>query len=252
MRLVAAIGGGVQSARVLRCATCVAGLFGAELQAAHVGEADAGRAARVAQAHGVPLQQLDGAVATALDELAAAPDVAGLVVGMGTPTAEDRPVGEIALALMAKLPGVLVLVPEDGHASYDIRRVLVALDGTAETALALERVVGTLGPDGVEVIPLHVIEPGAAPPYADQPHHWSAAFAEEFAARHPWTRTGAGTELRAGDPAARVVDAITELHPDLVALAWHQRLVPGHAAVVRRTLTECAVPLLLVPVGPGA
>jgi len=34
---------------------------------------------------------------------------------------------------------------------------------------------------------------------------------------------------------------------DMIALAWSQRLDPGRAAAVRRTILEAKVPVMLVP-----
>lgn len=150
---------------------------------------------------------------------------------------------------MAQLPGVLVMVPAGGRHARPIRRVLVALDGSREMAAALDQVIHIVRSRAVEVVVLNVIDPASGRPYADQPHHWSAAFAKEFHARHAPSHDVV-VELRCADPAARVLDTATETDADLVAHAWHQRLQTGRAEVVRRAVAEGRLPVLLVPVGP--
>ncbi|ATL69319.1 hypothetical protein CRH09_27220 [Nocardia terpenica] len=40
----------------------------------------------------------------------------------------------------------------------------------------------------------------------------------------------------------------TTIQADLIILGWSQRLEPGHAPTVRRTVTEATVPVMLIPV----
>lgn len=248
MRLIVAIDGSDSDA-VLEHAASVAEAFGADLDAVHIGHEHDERATRTAGDHGVPLRLLDGPVAPMLRRLAADEDVLGTVIGTGAPTPDGLPAGSLATDLMAQLPGVLVMVPADGRRARPIRRVLVALDGSPETAAALDQVIHTVRSGAVEMVVLHVIDPASVPPYADQPHHWSAAFAKEFHARHAPSEDVV-VELRCGDPAARVLDTAEQTDADLVALAWHQRLQTGRAEVVRRAVAEGRLPVLLIPVDP--
>jgi nucleotide-binding universal stress UspA family protein len=54
-------------------------------------------------------------------------------------------------------------------------------------------------------------------------------------------------ELRHGAAAEHVVQVADAEQADMIALAWSQRLDPGRAAAVRRTILEAEVPVMLIP-----
>ena len=62
---------------------------------------------------------------------------------------------------------------------------------------------------------------------------------------------GARLELRSGTAAEHVAKVAGDEQADMIALAWSQRLEPGCAAAVRRTILEAQVPVMLVPMPAG-
>jgi nucleotide-binding universal stress UspA family protein len=58
------------------------------------------------------------------------------------------------------------------------------LDGTPQTARALEHALAVAARGDVEIILLHVTENGAIPAFSDQVQHETDAFGDEFIARY--------------------------------------------------------------------
>ncbi len=250
MKIVAAINGTDVSGPVLDFAVRAADILGADVEAVHVSPEPDDEAERAVRERQVPLRRLDGPVAATLRTVARASDVAALVVGARDLPHGRRPAGHVTQELMTSLPGALVIVPPSAREARPIRRVLVALDGRPESAVALAPIIHAAAHADLEVIVVHVLDPQQAPPYADQPHHFSEAFAREFRARHV-PSVNVAIELRAGDPPDRLLDAAKELDADLVALAWSQILTPDRAAVVQNAVADGELPVLLVPLATG-
>jgi nucleotide-binding universal stress UspA family protein len=250
MKVLAAVDGDTSTGSILDVAGGIAGLLGAGLEAVHVGDDVPAAAAGAARERGAPLRTVPGPEAGALGRAAQEPDVAALVVGARGLPHGPRPAGRVTEALMTSLPGPLVVVPPTTRAVRRLRRILVALNGSPEATDALRPVTRAALDAGLAVVVVHVFDPRAAPAFADQPHHWSEAYLQEFRARNV-VSADAEVHLRAGDPPERLLDAAKQLDADLIALAWSQTLAPGHAAVVRSAIAEGEIPVLLVPVGPA-
>ncbi len=62
---------------------------------------------------------------------------------------------------------------------------------------------------------------------------------------------GARLELRSGTAAEHVAKVAGAGQADMIVLAWSQRLDPGRAAAVRRTMLEAEVPVMLIPMPAG-
>jgi hypothetical protein len=124
--------------------------------------------------------------------------------------------------------------------------VLVPLDGTPEAAAAVAQTVGLFAGAGVDVVVLHVFDASTVPRFWDQAAHARRAWEEEFMTRF-CAQPGARLELRSGAAGQQVVDVAATEGVDLITLGWSQRLDPGRAQTVRRTVLEAAVPVMLVP-----
>jgi nucleotide-binding universal stress UspA family protein len=165
----------------------------------------------------------------------------------------DPSVSWLALAQSLRQP--LVVVPSGVPEEYAVRRVLVPLDGTAESASAVRQTVDLLAGEGVEIIVLHVFHAKNVPHFWDQASHAERDWSEEFKARF-CREHEVQLVLRAGTPGDRLLDAAVDERADLVVLGWSQRHSGGHAATVRGAVAETAVPIMLVPVaqasGPSA
>lgn len=158
-----------------------------------------------------------------------------------------------ALAQSRRQP--LVIVPSGVPEEYAVHRVLVPLDGTAESAEAVRQTVDLLAVEGVEVVVLHVFDAKNVPHFWDQAGHAERAWSQEFVARFCGPHD-VRLVLRAGTAGDRLLDAAIDERADLVVLGWSQQLAAGHARTVRRTVADTAVPVMLVPLlsmpGPSA
>lgn len=139
----------------------------------------------------------------------------------------------------------LLVVPE--HASLtpgSLTRVLVPLDGRAETAASVAGMAGRLRAGGVEVVAVHVFVSTTVPAFWDQAAHSHASWTAEFLRRNlPGARD---LGLRRGEPAEEVLAEAAASGIDLLLLGWSQNLVEGKAQIVRECLLHGSVPVLLV------
>jgi hypothetical protein len=139
----------------------------------------------------------------------------------------------------------VVLVPAEAQDQPPrIRRVLLPLDGTAQSAVA--ETAEQLACGGAELVVLHVFNIETVPRFWDQHARAGQAWGQEFLARY-CALPGARLELRSGAAADHVVKVAGAEQAGMIALAWSQRLEPGRALVVRRTVPDAGVPVLLVP-----
>jgi nucleotide-binding universal stress UspA family protein len=143
------------------------------------------------------------------------------------------------------VPGALV---EHGH--WQLKRALIPLDGTAESADAVTETVELLSDAGVELLVLHVFDAATVPRFWDHPGHADRVWQHEFLARF-CDRPGVRMQWRSGTPGEHVLDVAAAEHSDLIALGWSQRLDAGHARTVRRTVELSPVPVLLLPTRTG-
>lgn len=140
----------------------------------------------------------------------------------------------------------VVLVPAGARRLRRIRRVLLPLDGTARSAAAVAEAAERFARGGAELVVLHVFDAETVPKFWDQQAHAGQAWEQEFLARY-CALPGARLELRSGAAAEHVAKVAGAEQADMIALAWSQRLDPGRAAAVRRTLAEADVPVMLIP-----
>jgi len=248
--VLAAVDDSATAPAVVAVADAFARVVGATVEAIHVVEAHEDDGGAAPAPVGPPVRRVVGDVVVELVRAAEDPAVVALVVGARRHprSADPRPVGHVALALLPRLRTPLVVVPPDVRAPERLRRMLVPLDGTMATAQRARLVIDLATAAGLEVTVIHVCDPDRMPMFGDQPQHETRAFAHAFLARYV---PGASVhlELRVGPPDDEVLAAADALGADLLALAWAQILDPGRARVVRRLLAHCPVPLLLLPLG---
>ncbi|BFU44510.1 universal stress protein [Krasilnikovia sp. MM14-A1004] len=182
-----------------------------------------------------------------------AADAAPILAALRAPDAVAAVVARDAVddagweALLQGAAQPLVLVPEKGRAPDRIDRILIPLDGSATAAEAVAEIVQMCAGAGLELIVLHVFDASTVPAYWDQAAHARQCWEQEFLARHCGV-PGVRLHLRSGVAGEHVVDVADAEQVDLIALAWSQRLTPGRAGTVRRTVAEAAVPIALIPV----
>lgn len=63
--------------------------------------------------------------------------------------------------------------------------------------------------------------------------------------------SGSGLAAVGRDAAGHVADSAETQRAEMIALAWSQRLEPGRAAAVRRTIRDAKVPVMLIPIPAG-
>lgn len=148
-------------------------------------------------------------------------------------------------------PKPVVLVPAWArNRSPQIRRVLLPLDGTARSAVAVAPTAERLARAGAELVVLHVFDADTVPKFWDQQVHAGQAWTQEFLARY-CNLPGVRLELRSGAAAENVVKVAAAEQADIIALAWSQQLDQGRAPVVLRTVLGAEVPVILVPMPSG-
>jgi nucleotide-binding universal stress UspA family protein len=141
----------------------------------------------------------------------------------------------------------VVLVPPGAAARSDrIGRVLLPLDGSAESSAAMTQIVDLLSRAPIDIVALHVF--GAeVPRYWDQTAHAHESWSSSFLAEHV-AAAGAELEIRMGSPGDHILAVADDEEADLIALGWSQRLNGDRAKTVRQTVLEASVPVLLAPV----
>jgi nucleotide-binding universal stress UspA family protein len=145
----------------------------------------------------------------------------------------------------------VVLVPAAARGRRpEIRRVLLPLDGTAESAAAVAGAVEQFAGAGVDLVVLHVFDAETVPRFWDQAAHAGRAWAEEFLARY-CAQPGVRLELRTGVAGEHVLDVAEAERADMIAFGWSQQLDPGRARTIRRAVLDAVVPVMLVPIAPG-
>jgi|PersoiStandDraft_1058852.scaffolds.fasta_scaffold00586_2 nucleotide-binding universal stress UspA family protein len=251
-KVLVALDNSLAGKAVIASARALAALLGAELEAVHV-QVDGGRTARgTAEAAAVPFRLVTGQVVEQLVEAGADEDVVALAIGArGGPTSR-HPLGGTASAVASALPKPVLIVPPDAGLVV-LRRVLVPLEGTPSTSLALRVTFELALRAEIDVLVLHVYDQDSIPAFTDQPQHEQPARAREFLHRHAPHGLGVVQfETRIGRSGELIPLVAEERDCDLIALGWSQELSGGRAPVVRETLARSRRPVLLVPVQPAA
>ena len=224
--ILAVVPGGPREGAVRATAAALAGVLGERVDELHL----AGRGHPDADA----------------DRVLAALEAQAAVLGV---LAAERPAHALCWQVVRRSETPVVLVPPDAPVPpAGIRRALVPLDGTAESALAVAETIRLLDRAGTQLVVLHVFDATTVPSFWDQSAHAYRAWLDEFVSRCGAPRN-ARVELRSGSPGEHVVAVAADEAVDLVALAWSRRLEPERARTVRAAVLEAAMPVLLVPIG---
>jgi nucleotide-binding universal stress UspA family protein len=197
---------------------------------------------------GIELRLANGTPADAIVAALGGADVALAVLGARGHPAGRHPAGSTALAVATHAAKPVVVVPPEPRdpPPVELHRVLVPLDGTADTARAVEQTMGWFAGSGVEIVSLHVFDATTVPRFWDRPEHDHGAWTREFLARNA-PAAGTRLEVRGGWPSDRVLEVARVEGADTIALGWGRQLAPDRAAVVREVLTRSPVPVILLP-----
>ncbi len=247
--VLAAIDDSAAARPVLATAQAVAALWHARVDAVHVGD-DGGRTAdAAARAAGVPMRVETGDIVARLTQAAAETNVDAVVIGARGRPGGSRPAGHVALELITRCDKPVIVVPPEASCRGELRRILVALEGTRATSDVLRPAIELGRDQGLEVAVVHVDDESSIPLFSDQPQHETNAFAREFLARFGPAGEPIPIELRIGQPAEEVLSVCDETEADMVVVAWSCNLAPGRARFVRHILEHARIPVLLVPTG---
>jgi hypothetical protein len=195
---------------------------------------------------GVPFRFLEGPVASSLLAALGAPDVIAAAIGARARPGGRRPVGQTAHEVLASALKPVVVVPLEVSAPGAFRRLLIPLEGTESSSLAVLERLCPLLVRAVELVVLHAFTDATVPAMLDRPAYDLDVLGKEFLDRNcPYSSR---VEFCAGPVAHRVAEASRE--HDLVVLSWSQDSSPGRARTVREVLDSSAVPVLLLPAAP--
>lgn len=230
---------------VLDAARHLAVVVDGSLDAVHVSEDRTMTPRATASWAGATLRLLEPPVDEALLRAAAAPEVVMVVVGARSTPLGRRPAGHTALRLMEGLAKPLAVVPPEADGTRRVQRVVVPLEGTESSSAAILDALELLLIAPVSVVALHVFTDVTVPRMMDRPLRDLQMIGAEFRTRH--LPAASRVEFRTGSVDRGVVELCASEDADLVVLSWSRIMSEGRAAVVRGVLSQCRVPVLLLP-----
>ena len=250
--VIAAVDADAGAGPVLSTALALATLIDASVIALHVRENGTSLPKQLTSTAGVELRESTGSPIELIASAAQSPDVAALVLGARAIYGGAQPAGHTTLGVITRVSTPVVVVPPQAPPREQIARILVPLDGTRQSARALDDLLTLAHARRLEVLVLHVYSPATVPKFSDHLPHATHAREREFLLRNISTPHDRVKLLhRRGVPSDDVVAAARETDADLIALAWRQTLKGGGARVVSETLAHSDIPVLLLPVGSG-
>ncbi len=251
-QLIAAIDNSAAAGRVLVAAKEIGRMFADDVRVLTVcddGPPDTLR--DLASAYDLPLDVKHGDAVEEIARTAADDDVRGVVIGSRALPASSRAVGHTAFALIHQLRKPVVVVPPMSIIEAGRRhRLLVPLDGTGETATAVQTLLQRLLPSaGIDVVALHVFGADDMPVFSDQPGHETDAWRTEFLHRWlPGDRATVKLETRVGRAAEEVRSVAHDVDADVVAVAWEQDLTAERGELIAALLADAELPVVLLPI----
>ncbi len=268
--VIVPLDGGAAARVALPVAQLFARLEGATLHVAYVGEALSGPRQTLADL-GLEAEEFRGAV---LDQASGPPSASILRLAEELPSAlivmsteaggqsEEGPLGALAEAILTEAPARLVLVTSDAaEHPWQLRRVLLAHDGTPSADAAISPTANLAQRAGAEVIAMHVAargseapdEPGSlpAPRYVDQPQHEWPAWAGEFVERMialgaPTSSVNFKLLVTGGQPGSEIAQFARDHRIDLVVLPWHGNWEAQRSGAVNAVVRRSGCPVLLL------
>lgn len=140
------------------------------------------------------------------------------------------------------------------------KKVLIPLNGTAGAAQALTSTFEIIAKTKASVDLLHIPVAASKLPeqgsfttsyYEDYSHHEWSSWSKEFQARfcsiiHECSKLNIHTSI--GDPGEEIINFSKKHNNDLISMAWHGKLLPPHARILRKVLSEAPCPVLLTKI----
>ncbi len=230
------------------------------------------------ESRGVVMDHLRGDAPAAILDSARQLPSALLVMCSHNGTHPDTGLGPVAEAVLSGTPERIVLVlPEHASEKWQLRRVLLAHDGTRSADVIIAPTADLARRSGAEVLAMHVgarscpepREPGSlpAPRYLDQPHHEWPAWTSEFldrmmgmgalplptastaVARRHAARLNFKLLVTGGQPGSEIAEFTRENGVSLLVVAWRGRWEVEHAETLKVIIRRSGCPVLLVYAG---
>jgi nucleotide-binding universal stress UspA family protein len=247
MKVIAALDDSAAARPVLATALALGGLLDASVEAFHVPVDDLSTARSVAHDAGVVLREAHGNAADEIVSATDGDDVSVAVLGARGLPHGRRPAGHVALEVAQRTGKPIVIVPPDCTApSFEPSdQILVPLDGTVESARAVETVTRMFARRGLGITVLHVFDESTRPSFWGRTGHEDETWGAEFLRRH-CPLPEAQIHLRTGVVAERLLEAAAHPEIAMIALGWSQDLTETRAQTVREVLARCGAPVLLV------
>jgi len=247
-RVVAALDTAADAEAILDTAVRIGEMAGADVEAVHVRsnrEQSVSALNLCATRHMAPLHVLDGPVEATLLRSLDATDVEAAVLGTRS-SQEDPHLGQIAAGILRSLNKSMVFVPPDAVLPGDIRRLVVALEGTDMTSGPVLDLLERIVQKDIELVVVHVFTDETLPAMLDRPYRDLEFLGQKFLAHHCPRATE--IRLRQGPVAASINEIAAEGGCDLVVLSWSQDFSPGRAQVIHEVLESSVAPVLVLPV----
>lgn len=245
--VLAALQDSMAAVPVLTAASAVAPLFGATVDAVHVGTVTGETARACADRMGVAFRTVPGHVSDLLPELAAG-DVAVVVVGSHDRLMPGAALGHVPIELADTLPRPLLVVPPHCAPAERVQRVLVALKGQPGRARPLLRALDVVAGADLDLTVVHVDAEADVPAFSESAAHEQEEYAREYLARYWPLAPRARLALPVGDAAEQVLAVADDVQPDVLVAGWRPGAGPDHGRVVRQVLRRSRWPVLLVGV----
>jgi nucleotide-binding universal stress UspA family protein len=247
--VLAAVDNSAASRPVIGMATVLAPVLGSTVEAVQVTEDDGDTARACAEGVDVPFRTVRGDPLEQLLSLISSDDVVAAVIGARGLPGGRRPPGHLALAVADGTDKPLLLVPPEARAPERLRRVLVAMEGTASRPRRLKRALQLVADAGLELVVVHVDDKDSIPSFSDQIQHETDAYADAFLARYAGGVHPSRLELRIGEPEEEILKTADSIGADIVAIGWPAGAGPDHGLIAREILRRNHIPTLLVAVG---
>jgi len=143
------------------------------------------------------------------------------------------------------------------------QKALIPLNGAPNSAQALLPAMNILVKTTAEIDLLHIschsVEPPkeegvfTAPYYEDYPQHEWNSWSKEFMRRfcpilHNHNNLNLKLSLSHGNPAEEILNFAKENKNDFIAIAWHGTFSHLRASTLKRVLSECTCPIMLIKI----
>jgi len=143
------------------------------------------------------------------------------------------------------------------------KKALIPLNGAPNSAQALLPAMNILVKTTAEIDLLHIasheIEPSkeegsfTMPYYEDYPQHEWNSWSKEFMRRfcpilHNHNHINLKLSLSHGNPAEEILNFADENKNDFIAIAWHGTFSKLRAATLKKVLSECGCPVMLIKI----